>query len=94
MAALFVSSRMRLAKPEILTTYWSVGFNSGVGKHYRLPVSEGIYAREQLNQAALDKRSVVQLNGVQRIATENPVAPCLKWRFQQQPRRVARKIIP
>src|SRR5258706_12760841 len=34
---------------------------------YRLPASERIYAREQLNQAALDKRSVVQLNGVQRI---------------------------
>ncbi|PRX21188.1 putative ATPase [Paraburkholderia sp. BL18I3N2] len=34
---------------------------------YRLPVSERIYAREKLNQVALDKRSVVQLSGVQRI---------------------------
>ncbi|CAB3731362.1 ATP-binding protein [Paraburkholderia rhynchosiae] len=34
---------------------------------YRLAASERIYAREQLNQAAPDKRSVVQLNGVQRI---------------------------
>jgi predicted ATPase/DNA-binding winged helix-turn-helix (wHTH) protein len=32
---------------------------------YRLPASERIYAREQLKQAAVDKRSVVQLNGVQ-----------------------------
>jgi predicted ATPase/DNA-binding winged helix-turn-helix (wHTH) protein len=34
---------------------------------YRLAASERIYAREQLNQPALDKRSIVQLNGVQRI---------------------------
>jgi len=34
---------------------------------YRLPVSERIYAREHLKQTTLDKRSVVQLNGVQGI---------------------------
>ena len=34
---------------------------------YRLPVSERIYAREQLKQTTLDKRSVVQLNGLQGI---------------------------